>query len=62
MAVEKTFKTRVALLYKTYEEYQAIQSNTPLKGEVCIVEVPQSTGAVQQEPAVLIAVGDGEHT
>ena len=61
MAVEKTFKTRVALLYKTYEEYQAIQSNTPLKGEVCIVEVPQSTGAVQQEPAVLIAVGDGEH-
>lgn len=62
MAVEKTFKTRVALLYKTYEEYQAIKSNTPLKGEVCIVEVPQSTGAVQQEPAVLIAVGDGEHT
>lgn len=61
MADVKTLRTRIALLYKTYAEWDAIKdSYKPLKGEVCICEVPAATGAVVDEPAVLIKVGDGE--
>lgn len=60
---EKVLKTRIALLYKTYAQWDEIKSTfTPRKGEVCICAVPASTGAVVQEPAVLFKVGDGANT
>lgn len=58
-----TLKTRVKLLYKTYEQWDAIKTTfVPLQGEVCFVEVPASTGSVVQEPALLWKVGDGVKT
>lgn len=57
---EKVLRTKIALLYKSYTQWDALKdSYIPLKGEVCICEVPASTGAVVDEPAVLIKVGDG---
>lgn len=57
---EKVLRTKIALLYKSYAEWDSIKdSYIPLKGEVCICEVPAETGAVVNEPAVLIKVGDG---
>ncbi len=60
---EKIIKTRVKLLFKTFEEWQNIKDTfVPLKGELCIVDIPASTGEVVNEPAVLFKVGDGENT
>lgn len=60
---EKIIKTRVKLLYKTFEEWQNIKDTfVPYKGELCIVDIPASTGEVVNEPAVLFKVGDGENT
>jgi hypothetical protein len=58
MAANKTLNVRVQNKYDTYANWTA-QNPTPLSGEVCVVVVPASTGAVNQEPAVLIKVGDG---
>jgi len=59
----KTLNTKIALLYKSYAEWVVIQSTyIPLKGEVCICEVPASTQAVVNEPCVLFKVGDGAKT
>lgn len=53
-----TFKTRICNKIDTYQNW--IDSKlVPLAGEICIVTVPAETGAVQQEPATLIKVGDG---
>jgi len=57
---DKILRTKIALLYKTYAEWDAIKDTyKPLKGEVCFCEVPASTGAVVNEPAVLLKVGNG---
>ena len=53
-----TLNTRTQLKYDTYNNWHTINP-TPLKGEVCVVVVPASTGAVAQEPAILFKVGDG---
>jgi len=47
-----------------YDSYTAWTENNPvlLKGEIAIVVVPAETGAVKQEPALLMKVGDGEAT
>lgn len=59
---EKTLRTKIALLYKTYAEWELAKDYQPLKGEVCICEVPAAAGAVVNEPAILIKVGNGVDT
>lgn len=55
---EKIVNTRIQLKYDTYENWTT--NNPVLKsGEMAITVVPASTGAVQQEPCVLMKVGDG---
>lgn len=54
----KTLKTRIQLKYDTYANWTS-NNPTPLSGEVCIVVVPAAAGAVVQEPALLMKVGDG---
>lgn len=53
-----TFNARFGLKYDTYANWT---KNNPvlLAGELAFVEVPAETGAVQQEPAILIKAGDG---
>lgn len=52
------FKARLVNKIDTYANWT---SNNPvlLKGEIAIVDVPASTDVVQQEPAVLMKIGDG---
>lgn len=54
----KTFNTRICNKIDTFANWT---KNDPvlLNGEIGIVVVPASTGAVQQEPAILIKIGDG---
>lgn len=54
----KEFKARLVNKIDTYANWT---SNNPvlLKGEIAIVDVPASTNVVQQEPAVLMKIGDG---
>lgn len=53
-----TLNTRLQLKYDTYKNWTD-NNPVPLKGELCIVEVPASTGASTKEPAILFKVGDG---
>lgn len=60
---ENILKTRVKLLYKTYEQWEQIKSTfIPMQGEVCFVEIPAATGSLQQEPALIWKVGNGVDT
>lgn len=54
----KTFNTRIRNKIDTFANWT---KNDPvlLNGEIGIVVVPASTGAVHQEPAILIKIGDG---
>ena len=53
-----TFNARLKLKYDTYSNWT---TNNPvlLAGEAAVAVVPAATGAVAQEPAVLIKIGDG---
>lgn len=53
-----TFNTRIQLKYDTYTNWDT-NNPTLLKGEMAIVEVPDSTGVAQNEPTYLLKVGDG---
>lgn len=54
-----TIKTRILSRIDLYENW--VNNNpTPMEGEVCIVVVPAEAGAIPQEPATLLKVGDGE--
>lgn len=53
-----TLNTRLQLKYDTYKNWTD-NNPVPLKGELCIVEVPASAGASTKEPAILFKVGDG---
>lgn len=53
-----TFNTRISLKYDTYANW-IDKDPKLLVGEVAVVVVPASTGAVASEPAVLFKVGDG---
>ena len=60
---EKIFNTRISLKYDTYANWELVKDTfIPKQGEVCFIEVPAETGAVQQEPAILFKVGDGSKT
>lgn len=58
MANETTFNTRLKLKYDTYANWTNANPKL-LEGEVAVVVVPASAGAVVQEPAILFKVGDG---
>ena len=72
MSIEnkKIFNTRVQLKYSTWNEWQAKEDSfIPLKGEICIVAVPQDQtpdakvdDKKQTPPAILFKVGDGVST
>ena len=53
-----TFNTRIQLKYDTYTNWH---TNNPvlMAGELAIAEIPASTGAVPNEPAYLLKVGNG---
>lgn len=53
-----TLQTRIKSKVDTYLNWST-SNPVLLAGEIAVVTVPASTGAVQQEPAVLIKVGDG---
>ena len=55
---EKTLQTRIMSKYDTYSNWT---TNNPvlLAGEIAVCVVPASAGAVTQEPAILLKVGDG---
>lgn len=54
----KTLNTRIQLKYDTYANWT---TNNPvlLSGEIAVVVVPASSGAVPNEPTILFKVGDG---
>lgn len=55
-----TLNTRLCLKRDSYNNWEAVKDTfIPLSGEPCVVVVEASTGAVAQEPAVLIKIGDG---
>ena len=60
---DKVLNTRIALRYDTYENWM---SSTVIlkKGEVAIATIPtgDTSGSSQYLPAVLMKVGDGDHT
>ena len=53
-----TLNTRIQLKYDTYSNWN---TNNPvlMAGELAIAEIPASTGAVPNEPAYLLKVGNG---
>lgn len=64
---EKILNTKIRLLIKTYAEWEAIKGTfKPLRGEVCLCEIPASPVAGSAEattaPTVLFKVGDGLKT
>ena len=56
-------KTRILNKISSWSEWQAVESSfKPLRGEICIVEIPtDTTGTGLTPPATGIKVGDGEH-
>lgn len=54
----KQFNARISLKYDTYANW-VDKNPVLLAGEAAVAVVPAATGAVQQEPAVLIKIGDG---
>ena len=61
---EKLIKTRLKLKYDTFTNWEKVKTTfVPLKGEVCLVEVPNvGDDGVQSAPSVLMKVGDGTST
>lgn len=61
---EKLIKTRLKLKYDTFANWEKVKTTfIPLKGEVCLVEVPNvGDDGVQSAPSVLMKVGDGAST
>ena len=58
------FFTRIQLKYDTWAKWEANKTKKPLKGEVCLVEVPNGASSGMQDvpPSVLMKVGDGVKT
>ena len=57
---EKLIKTRLKLKYDTFANWEKVKTTfVPLKGEVCLVEVPDAVDPIQNAPSVLFKVGDG---
>ena len=57
---EKLIKTRLKLKYDTFANWEKVKTTfVPLKGEVCLVEVPDAVDPIQNAPSILFKVGDG---
>lgn len=57
---EKLIKTRFKLKYDTFANWEKVKTTfVPLKGEVCLVEVPDAVDPIRNAPAILSKVGDG---
>lgn len=60
---EKILNTKIRLLIKTYAEWEAIKGTfKPLRGEVCLCEIPAGSAEATTAPTVLFKVGDGLKT
>ena len=60
---EKLIKTRLKLKYDTFANWEQVKTTfVPLKGEVCLVEVPDAVDPIQNAPSVLFKIGDGTKT
>lgn len=61
---EKTINTKIALKLKTLSEWaQDTNANyVPLKGEVCLCEIPSGDSTATTAPTILFKVGDGTKT
>ena len=57
---EKLIKTRLRLKYDTFANWEKVKTTfVPLKGEVCLVEVPNNVDPIHNAPSILFKVGDG---
>ena len=57
---EKLIKTRLKLKYDTFANWEKVKATfVPLKGEVCLVEVPNNVDPIHNAPSILFKVGDG---
>lgn len=58
-AIYKEFKTKIALKYNTYEYWKEGEGKdyAPLKGEVCLCEIPDGNAEATTAPTVLFKVG-----
>ena len=57
---EKLIKTRLKLKYDTFANWEKIKTTfVPLKGEVCLIEVPNNVDPIHNAPSIVFKVGDG---
>ena len=57
---EKLIKTRLKLKYDTFANWEQVKTTfVPLKGEVCLIEVPNNVDPIHNAPSILFKVGDG---
>lgn len=57
---EKLIKTRLKLKYDTFANWEKVKTTfVPLKGEVCLIEVPNDVDPIHNAPSILFKVGDG---
>ena len=57
---EKLIKTRLKLKYDTFANWEKVKTTfVPLKGEVCLVEVPNNVDPIHNAPSIVFKVGDG---
>ena len=57
---EKLIKTRLRLKYDTFANWEKVKTTfVPLKGEVCLIEVPNDVDPIHNAPSIVFKVGDG---
>ena len=57
---EKLIKTRLKLKYDTFANWEKVRTTfVPLKGEVCLIEVPNEVDPIHNAPSIVFKVGDG---
>lgn len=57
---EKLIKTRLKLKYDTFANWEKVKTTfVPLKGEICLIEVPNDVDPIHNAPSILFKVGDG---
>ena len=57
---EKLIKTRLKLKYDTFANWEKVKTTfVPLKGEVCLIEVPNNVDPIHNAPSIVFKVGDG---
>ena len=57
---EKLIQTRLKLKYDTFANWEKVKTTfVPLKGEICLIEVPNNVDPIHNAPSILFKVGDG---